>query len=208
MMDRRRALMMAGGATPRLPSAYQEVEWIEGKKAPAIITPVWLTLDTEIEMVGQQMETQTNYLSAYGCDEPLLGTSYSSNSSVYASFGNVKDSTGGSKNWRNNFHKLVQNKVGWWLDDVLQKQYNASSVSVNQARHLALFARMSSKNALERFSWWRVKYFIVRQSGDVVCHLIPCYRKSDDVIGMYDIVSNQFLTNAGTGAFTKGANVQ
>ena len=37
--------------------------------------------------------------------------------------------------------------------------------------------------------------------------LIPCYRKADSVIGMYDIVNDVFYTNDGTGTFTKGADV-
>lgn len=201
--ERRRLLVSKDGIKQLIPVEYEQLEWIEAKKGPAIIIPTCLTLDTEIEMVGQQMETQTSYLSAYGCDAPLFGMSYSGNSAVYASFGNVKDSTGGSKNWQGNFHKFVQNRVGWWLDDVLQKQYNASSVSVNQARHLALFARMSSKNTLERFSWWRVKYFIVRAGTIELNHLIPCCRKADGELGMYDLVSKAFLPNVGSGSFTR-----
>lgn len=191
----------------RLPDGYQEVEWIEGNKAPAIITPVWLTLDTEIETVGQHMEYQAKYLLMYGCSSPPIAITYNSNSNVYASFGNVTDSDGGEKDWQDDFHKFVQNRLGWWLDDALQNQYNATSVDVNQNRHIAVFARMGSANTLERFSWWRIKYFIVRQSGDDVCHLIPCYRKSDGEIGMYDLASKTFLANAGTGSFMKGADV-
>jgi len=33
---------------------------------------------------------------------------------------------------------------------------------------------------------------------------IPCYRILDNVIGMYNITTNTFLTNAGTGTFTYG----
>ena len=44
-------------------------------------------------------------------------------------------------------------------------------------------------------------------SGTLISKLIPCYRISDNVIGVYDIVSNTFLTNAGTGVFGKGANI-
>ena len=205
LMRRRRALM--GAKKARLPAGYQEVEWIEGKKAPAIITPVWLTLDTEIEVVGQQMELQNGYLSEYGCASPTIGLSYSNNTAVYVNFGNVRDQTGGSKVWQNQFRKIIQNKSGWWLDGVLQSQYNATSVSVNTDRKIAVFARTSEKNSLERFSWWRIKSFIVRQAGETVCDLIPCYRKSDVEIGMYDLVSKTFLTNAGNGSFTKGADV-
>ena len=41
----------------------------------------------------------------------------------------------------------------------------------------------------------------------VVQHLIPCYRKSDNVAGMYDTVNNVFYTNQGTGTFIVGENV-
>lgn len=40
-----------------------------------------------------------------------------------------------------------------------------------------------------------------------ILDLIPCYRKSDNEIGMYDTVSQTFYTNQGTGTFTKGDDV-
>lgn len=53
----------------------------------------------------------------------------------------------------------------------------------------------------------RLYYFYYRQNDVDVFDMIPCYRKSDGEIGMYDLVSNTFFTNAGTGTFTKGADV-
>jgi hypothetical protein len=44
---------------------------------------------------------------------------------------------------------------------------------------------------------------------DVVREYIPCYRKSDGEVGLYEKFTGQFLTNASdTGAFTKGADVE
>lgn len=40
-----------------------------------------------------------------------------------------------------------------------------------------------------------------------VRNFIPCYRKSDNVIGLYDLVNDVFYTNNGTGIFLKGADV-
>lgn len=37
-------------------------------------------------------------------------------------------------------------------------------------------------------------------------YLIPAKRKSDNVIGMYDMVTKRFFTNSGTGSFTEGHN--
>ena len=41
----------------------------------------------------------------------------------------------------------------------------------------------------------------------LIRNFIPCYRKLDNEIGMYDLVSNQFYTNAGTGVFLMGTEV-
>lgn len=49
--------------------------------------------------------------------------------------------------------------------------------------------------------------FILSNGGEVKLHLIPCYRKTDDKPGMYDLVSGAFFVNAGTGEFTVGHNV-
>jgi hypothetical protein len=43
--------------------------------------------------------------------------------------------------------------------------------------------------------------------GNLVRNLIPCYRKSDNIIGLFDTVGMTFYTNIGTGNFTKGGNV-
>ena len=46
------------------------------------------------------------------------------------------------------------------------------------------------------------------KDGNLVRDLVPCYRKSDNVAGMFDKVTNTFYSNAGTtGAFTVGPNV-
>ena len=41
----------------------------------------------------------------------------------------------------------------------------------------------------------------ISQGGKIVNSFIPCYRKSDDVAGLYDIIEGVFYTNSGTGKF-------
>ena len=40
----------------------------------------------------------------------------------------------------------------------------------------------------------------------LVRNFIPCYRKSDNVIGLYDTYTQTFYVNNGTGTFIKGNN--
>ena len=51
---------------------------------------------------------------------------------------------------------------------------------------------------------YRVK---IRDTWTLVRDFVPCYRKSDSVIWMYDLVNKQFYTNAWTGTFTKWPDV-
>lgn len=68
-------------------------------------------------------------------------------------------------------------------------RYNNAGTPTTVSRVLSLYsARCSRKN-------------------EVVREYIPCYRKADGVIGLYEKFTGQFLTNAGTGAFTKGADI-
>ena len=48
---------------------------------------------------------------------------------------------------------------------------------------------------------WSAKFY---SSGNMVMDLVPAMRDSDSVVGMYDIVGNTFLTNAGFGTFNYG----
>lgn len=54
---------------------------------------------------------------------------------------------------------------------------------------------------------FRVYYLKIYTAGTLREHFIPAERKSDGVLGLYDLVSNEFFTNAGSGSFTSGGRV-
>lgn len=43
--------------------------------------------------------------------------------------------------------------------------------------------------------------------GDLVRNFVPSYRKSDSVIGLYDLVENKFYSNSGIGDFVAGREI-
>ena len=59
--------------------------------------------------------------------------------------------------------------------------------------------------------YWQFKYFYFKvknkNTGEYEREFVPCYRKSDSVIWMYDLVWKQFYTNAGSWTFTKWPDV-
>lgn len=48
----------------------------------------------------------------------------------------------------------------------------------------------------------------ISQGSEIVREYIPCYRKSDGEIGLYEKFTRTFLTNIGSGTLTKGADVE
>lgn len=212
LMERRRALMAVkkGGG---LPSIYQQVEWIESSGTQAIITPCWLKQNTEVycEFIFTGRGVPGGYPLTFGCANPSLGFSreQDTGSFVYCSFGNRIDKTIRVDNisfFGDNFHSVSMNANRTVIDGQYSVEYSAT-VTENESRKIAVFARMSGSNTVERFAQRRIRVLRITEGNTISLDLVPCYRKSDGEIGMYDLVSKTFLTNAGTGTFTKGADV-
>lgn len=76
--------------------------------------------------------------------------------------------------------------------------------------NLAMFACRYDNNAksVSLYSKARIYSMLIKNGDDEpLANFIPCYRKSDNEIGMYDTVSKIFFTNQGTGTFLKGNDV-
>lgn len=50
----------------------------------------------------------------------------------------------------------------------------------------------------------RIYSFSIYNGSTLVRDFIPCYRKSDNVAGMFETVTQSFFTNSGTGSFSVG----
>lgn len=53
----------------------------------------------------------------------------------------------------------------------------------------------------------KIYSFRIYEGNTLVKDFVPCYRKSDNAIGFYDLINQVFLVNNGSGTFTKGPNV-
>lgn len=87
----------------------------------------------------------------------------------------------------------------------------SETITINQ--HLFVGAGVTpsanpdSNNPDARMFAGTIKRFKYTLAGVVMCDLVPAKRNSDNVLGFYDTVSETFLTNAGTGAFTSAGAV-
>ena len=125
--------------------------------------------------------------------------------------------------WRNN------SEVNWWsfswtIWNVYTVVFNDSSsnVVVNwstvwssswcvnyPSTTLAISVRWTTQQS--RINWWYYNFYYFKiydkNTWKYVREMIPCYRKSDNVIWMFDTVNKVFYTNNGTWSFTKWPDV-
>ena len=97
-------------------------------------------------------------------------------------------------------HNFDFNKNTLIIDDgtyiftstTFQSQYNAYIFAVNNAGS----ATQNANYKLYNMEWY--------DNGTLIRDYIPCYRNSDNEVGLYDLVNDTFYTNQGTGVFTYG----
>ena len=193
-----------------LPSAYQEVTYLFADADVASYIDLGFTFDTAAEIYLTQIVPNgavTSYPfgavennGAYRC---CLSSPYSGVATLYGYNGTTYSSTQVKFNGIDtvNEFKMILKKD---QRDIINLTTGASGVWSAQVEYsmtsnMYLFAQ--NYNGSPRFGSTRIisafKYY--DKNGDLVCDLIPCYRKSDSVRGMYDLVRKIFLTNVGTG---------
>lgn len=86
-------------------------------------------------------------------------------------------------------------------------EYNIEDdFEITQQRNIYLFA-MNQDNSVNQSGNWRIHIFKIWNNNEIVRNFIPCKRDLDGVIGLYDTVTKEFYTNAGTGTFIAGPEV-
>ena len=58
------------------------------------------------------------------------------------------------------------------------------------------------------YSYMRMYYLNMYRDNNIIRKYVPVKRKSDDVLGMYDLVENKFYTNVGSGSFIGGSTLK
>ena len=81
------------------------------------------------------------------------------------------------------------------------------NVGTALASEVRVFAASTTTGYRRIYSGMKLYMFKIYDAGTIVRDFIPCYRKSDNVAGLYDVCTNTFFTNQGTGSFTCGADL-
>ena len=188
-----------------LPSEYQEVEYIESTGTQ------WI--NTGIKATNKTMIKAKLYTTNTGVSKSWFGGSInSSHSFIFQAYGS------------NRYHYQYGTSGSWPTTNIqdtivgieFDVEYGNGSIKINELKtedlpitsfydstNLAIFAINGGSYPIDG----RVYYFKIFEDDNLIRNFVPCYRKSDNVIGLYDTINGVFYTNQGTGTFGKGSNV-
>lgn len=199
-------------AQPRLPSAYQEVEYIESSWTQYINT--WWTpsnnycktvMDAKIYTGGSSWSVyywMTNWSSAYSLHTDhstrQLNVGSNSNKNTWISF----------SNWTNWTFTFEANN-GSISVDIAGSTYTGSySWSVVQSTRPFYIFAFDENWSITWKAKMRVNSFKIYSDASTLARdLVPCYEIATTTIWLYDLVNDQFYTNAGSWTFTKWNDV-
>ena len=219
LMRRRRALMgvaSQGGGGHSLPAEYQEVTWIESTGTQWINTDISLGSDTfscEIKFYKQSQVTASLGIVSlwqYPDSDQRFSINFRNSANKYGIYDGSWSESVFSQLYGNDVVAEVQYSTSPSLLKATVTANGLSDTITNTRQknsvvgtHILLFA--ATQNATR--TPCRIMYCRFLENGIAVANLIPCYRKSDTGIGMYDLVGNKFYGNSGYGTFLKGADV-
>ena len=203
----------------KLPFSYQEVEYIQSSGTQYIDVGVSLDHNCGIKCKAMYISKPSTHADVCGfIVGPLNGGAtinwriQGGNPAMF--FSDSLSSTSYIGNYYNQFaanvwYELAMNAEG--NRKIILDGVNYGNIgSFNGSYDVYLFASYNVYGGSVPYGMATIRVsslILYDENGNESANLIPCYRKSDSVVGMYDIVRNIFLTNAGTGDFTHGPNV-
>lgn len=197
----------------RLPSAYQEVEYIQSSGTQYIHTNIIPTDSTWLYMKVSSQNTSSD--------------------NVYCGSNSDNTDTNSQKFWLWN----AGNKLYFWWNTWQPESSSRPSISVDTIVELennylnsrcmkkdwtnivTNLATLSSNwywinifwhnwaNTAQYFSSIKLYSLKVSDGRSIVYNFVPCYRIAGNVIWLYDKVNNVFYTNSWSGTFTKWPDV-
>lgn len=201
-------LLMASAKKGRLPSAYQEVEYIGSTGTQYINTGFIPDQDTKVDI--------TFKFNSFNNLKMLFGARISNSSNSFAvgltSSNKIRDTYNNSGSveigtYDTQKHTIIKDKNNTYLDDVLVRTYSYASFTPNLT--MFLFGTNASEGNIGTYLIQAIIYGCRIYDNDVLARdLVPCYRKSDNKPGMFDVVNKVFYVNQGTGEFSLPAEVQ
>jgi hypothetical protein len=208
-----------GSAAPDPSEAYQRVEYIESAELgtyPYMVTDIYADNNTGVEVIASftKMEDripmgsrEDSGSTRFYCAYPL------STSSCYYGFNigsSISCSTKVNTIYRLQTNFMNSRQAIIYEDNGTRKAF--ANFTQTLSRHtvpIAIFGYHSAASeSVTSKREYRLYSARISQGFDIIREYIPCYRKSDGEIGLYEKITGQFLNNLAEGAsFAKGPDI-
>ena len=196
--------------TARLSNEYQEVEYLESTGLQYIDTGVGITTALSFECEWAKTMTGAGLNGSYyfvsSTTKAFCFGLYADNK-LYVGVGSTTNTaTAGSLNTK---YKTVGNSTSMttYENDVSKVSITGTLAANNL--NFYLFAAHRNQGTVETGYYGQYKIYTCKlyENNILVRNFVPCYRKIDNVPGLYDIINNTFYENQGTGTFLIGSEV-
>ena len=194
--------------TPILPNGYTQLEYIESSGTQYFDTKVLPNQETRVTMEAEILSQDTTYIGLFGVRDQASQTAANKFILWSASSGTQlrSDWFGGSAN-----KTVAFNTVGIRLN--CDKNKNICTVNDAEMTNAAatgqctlplfLLATNDGGNGAAYMGDMRLYNCAIYDGETLIHQYIPCRAWSGDV-GLYDLKTDEFLGNAGTGVFAEG----
>lgn len=194
---------ITNGSTPPspsgLPSGYTEVEYIERDASHNGYVGLgeYFTQDCVIELQFQM--TQAKGFAIIGDDftsdnnDWRIFLNYDTQSNNLLSYDFIRDrkqyNTG---NWAKLFHLEVGNYYVIDLDTSTTIISSTPKTNFTRPCQMFLFHLNNVTSSQQNQDYGKIYFIKIWKNNTLVKDLVPCFRNSDNVVGLYDIVGNEF----------------
>ena len=186
----------------QLPKEYQQLEYIQNTGKQYIDTGVKGASNIKIKLTG--------------IFKPVVGASFITGSrnqgrtNVIAIFSNPDNYDFQFDKYQyydyayfptDDMTTLELSKDGAYMNNELVKEVSQEEWQCNL--NIAIFA-VNTNGSIQYGNGHSIYSYKIYENNILIRDFIPCYRKVDNVIGMYDVVNDVFYTNKGTEDFVAG----
>ncbi|MBR1747988.1 MAG: InlB B-repeat-containing protein, partial [Clostridia bacterium] len=191
-----------------LPVGYRQVEYIQGSGSAYVLTDYTPNHNTSVRMVATPttVSGNQNFWCARGSSTSTATfTLFAINNTARFDYNNSIGTGMGSLSAGTKYVLSAERNRAWLNDSTaLSAHTYASYTAGGKLTFMASYVG-GEKNGLDNYGKMRVYGVTVWSAGTIAGYYVPCYRTSDNAIGLYDVVENKFF--AGTGSLTKGGDV-
>ena len=179
----------------RLPAEYQEVEYIQSTGIQYINTNIYYNENLEFDITFSDF-VSVNPSQLFGTNKSLFNLERRQASQLTWFSASNKMHCYNEFNTADKYH-VICNKDGMTVNNsFISGQIDSGNIA--GSTDFIIFKGRNGNSSYKLYS------LVIKDSGIVIRDYVPCYRESDNVPGLYDVINNVFYINNGEGNFNVG----